>query len=806
MDVPAGKLYLGATVDPETHERSDSTVLYDSANFTTHGVIVGMTGSGKTGLGVCLLEEVLLQGIPALVIDPKGDMTNLCLTFPQLAAADFQPWIDPAAAQRDGKSIEQAAADTASLWSNGLAGWDIGSERLAALASVDTTIYTPGSTAGIPLNILGSMNAPDGVTDAETMADEIEGLASSLLGLVGIEADPLASREHILIANLINHAWTNGQSLDLGVLISQIQQPPIRKLGVIDLDTFFPPDDRMKLAMQLNGLAASPAFASWMQGEPLDIGSLLYTPDGAPRCAIVTIAHLNDEERQFVTTLVLSKMVSWMRAQPGTSELRAMVYMDEVFGFVPPTAAPPAKKPILTIFKQARAFGVGMVLSTQNPVDIDYKAISNAGTWMIGRLQTERDKARLLEGMTSAGGTVDIAAVDATISGLGKREFLLHSSKADAPAAFTTRWAMNYLAGPLTREQIGTLMTDKHAALAAASTPAATAAPAAASPTAAAPPAADELADDETPTLPPVADGRRVFYLDPAAPWAAEVGATAGGTRLEPALVARVQMLFDETKADLRHEEEFEAVFHPLTDPIDPDTIRAVDYDDRDLRTDAPEGARYVLTDARIDTKTYFTKAGTVLKEHLYRSETLTLLHNPSLKLSSRPGETEDEFRQRCERAADDKIDEEVDKLRRSLEPKVDRIKDAIRKAEDRVREAEHDAASRGNEELLSGVGEVLGGLFGGKKSGRSILGGIRRAGSKRRMKEKAQERLATAENRLTEKVDDLQELEEELADSLEDIQEVWDDNAAAIEPLEIPLEKTDISIEEVALLWIPTS
>ncbi|MCB0995547.1 MAG: DUF87 domain-containing protein [Acidimicrobiales bacterium] len=797
VDIPNGHLFLGGTVDPTTHERTGTDIVYDSADLTTHGVIVGMTGSGKTGLGICLLEEALLQGIPTLIIDPKGDMGNLLLTFPALAAADFEPWIDPVAAERDGTTVTDAAAVTATRWRDGLAGWGIGPDRIEALRTrAELAVHTPGSTAGIPMNILGSLEPPADGASAELATDEVEGFVSGLLGLVGIEGDPLTSREHILLSNLVTAAWADGRSLDLATLIAQVQQPPMRKLGVIDLDTFFPPADRAQLALQLNGLLASPAFAAWLQGPPLDIERLLWTADGRPRGAVVSIAHLNDDERQFVVTLLLSKLVTWMRTQSGTSGLRALVYMDEVFGFVPPTAMPPAKKPILTILKQARAFGIGMVLSTQNPVDIDYKALSNAGTWMIGRLQTERDKGRLLDGLASASGAVDLGAIDATISGLAKREFVLHSTHTSGPEVFTTRWAMSYLAGPLTREQISRLTEPSGTGpeLNTGPTPA-TAAPAAAA-----------LADDESSVAPQVVDGVRSLHLDPAAPWAATLGAVAGGTRLEPALVARVGLFFDETAADLRHEAEWEAVVYPIGEPIDTENIHAVDYDDRDLLTDAPEGAVYVLPDARLNTKGFFSDAERTLRDHLYRNETLALFRNPELKLYSRVGESRDEFVERCRAAADEGVDADADKLRASLETKVDRVRDAIAKAEDKVREAEADAAGRGQEEMVSGVGDLIGSLLGGRRSVRGMMSKVKRAGSKRRMREKAEERVRTAENRLAERVDDLEELEEELAETLEDIQEDWAERAEAVEEFTVGLEKTDISVSEVSLLWIPTS
>ncbi len=813
VEVPAGHLFLGDRVDPSTHERQQDNVLYEAANLTTHGMIVGMTGSGKTGLSIIMLEEALLQGIPTLIIDPKGDMGNLLLNFPDLGADDFAPWVN------DGDDPSAIAG----MWKGGLESWGIGGDRLRQLRDgTNFTIYTPGSTSGVPLNLIGDLKAPVGAS-AEAQLEEIEGFATSLLGLVGIDADPLASREHILLTNIINHAWSNGTDLDIGTLVGQIQTPPIRKLGVLDLESFYPAKDRTALAMKLNGLLASPAFTSWMQGDALDIETLLNGGDGT-NAAIVSLAHLSDEERQFVVTLLLSKLITWMRQQPGTPDLRTLVYMDEVFGYVPPTANPPSKKPILTILKQARAFGVGMVLSTQNPVDIDYKAISNAGTWMIGRLQTEQDKKRLLDGLSSASGEVDVKAVDKTISGLDKREFVLQSA-ADGLHTFTTRWAMSYLSGPLTRDQISTLMANRSGPPAAPVAPAPPAAAPAAStaspaPPAAAPaaapapapapaaPAAAALADDETNLMPPVADGVDVYYLDTAAPWSGEVGAAEGGRRLQAGVVARVNLLFDE--GDLREQQEWEAVWFPLDGKLDGSAAIAVDYDDRDLQSDAPAGAVYVLPDAKIHTKTFFSQAQSSLKDHLYRNETIELFRNRDLKLTSRIGETREEFEKRCLTAADDEADAEAAKIRDSLETKRERIDDAIQKAEDRVREIQHDAESRSKDEKMSIVadvaGSVLGGLLGGRRSARGLISAGRRVSSKRRTTGNAKQRLESAENRLEEKIDDLEALEDELHDTLIDINEEWDEKAGNIEDMPVGLEKTDISIDDLALLWIPTA
>ena len=538
------ELFLGGLVDATTHERTDERVALDTSDFTTHGVIVGMTGSGKTGLGIVLIEEVLRAGLPTLLIDPKGDLTNLCLTFPDARRrptsdrGSTRPRRRPPGCRRTSspRSRRRHGATASPAGATGRTS----SPRCAA--TTDFTIYTPGSQSGVPVNIVGSLQVP-ATDDAEVVGDEIDGYVSGLLGLVGIEADPLASREHILLANLIQFSWSQGTALDLATLVGQIQQPPLRKLGVFELDQFFPPADRTKLAMKLNGLLASPAFAAWGAGQPLDIQSLLYTPDGKGRCAIVTTAHLSDEERQFVTSLILAKLVTWMRRQSGTTDLRALLYMDEVAGYLPPTANPPTKAPIMLLMKQARAFGVGVVLSTQNPVDVDYKAISNAGTWMVGRLQTDRDKQRLLDGMSAAAGTVDIGAVGDTISGLAKREFVLRRAGKDRPEVFTTRWAMSYLRGPMTRDQIAQLMQGRSRLLAAA--PAKLLRrhrwprrrvrrcrrraarrpppplPRRRPPAAAMAPSSDP---DLTPVMPEVAGGIAVRWVDPAAPWLASAG------------------------------------------------------------------------------------------------------------------------------------------------------------------------------------------------------------------------------------------------------------------------------------------
>jgi DNA helicase HerA-like ATPase len=773
----ADGLHLGRTPDGET-------LRLDPDDLTTHGVIVGMTGSGKTGLGIVLLEELLARGVPALVLDPKGDMGNLALAFPELDADSFRPWVENPA----------DAEGTAARWREGLAEHGLGPERIRALRdAADVTVYTPGSEAGVPLNVVGSLKAPElsWETDEETIRDEIEGTVSSLLGLVGIDADPLASREHVLLSNLLEHSWRAGADLDLGALIAHVQRPPLRKLGVFEVDAFLSPADRDELAIRLNTLVASPSFAAWSRGPALDPDVLLRTPEGKPRAAVVYLAHLSDRERQLVVALVLSRLLTWMHEQPGTGSLRALVYLDEVMGFAPPTAMPPAKKPILTLMKRGRAFGVGMVVATQNPVDLDYKAMANAGSWFVGRLQTENDKARVLEGLRSAAGGVDLSELDARIGALEPRQFLLQSAHRDKPELFSTRWAMSFLRGPLTKEEIELLdqeapPTDEPPGDTVAQAP---------------------LAEDESAVVPRTAEGVPVRWLDPAAPWASEVGASAAGRRLLPYLAARVSMRFDDTKAGLDATQEWEALYGPLDDRLDLESETVVDYDDRDLRAEPPAGGAYVLPGVPLDDDAFFRDAARAIARRVVDTQALELLHNPELKLWSRPGESAEAFAARANEAAKAAADAETAKIRDRLEAKRDRLERALETARRRVEEASTEQSSRRSTELLSGLGSVVGVLLGGKADARAIaragraLGG---AASRRGMTTRAGERKRTAEEKVELAEADLEELEAEILEEVERIDEQWARAAEAVEPVPIRLEANDVRVVETALVWVP--
>ncbi|MGE3811568.1 MAG: ATP-binding protein [Candidatus Nanopelagicales bacterium] len=819
-------LLLGGRIDPATGERTAETASIPTADLTTHGVIVGMTGSGKTGLGVVLIEECLRAGVPALLIDPKGDLTNLCLIFPELRGADFRPWVNDSDAQKAGLDLDAFAEQQATTWRDGLGGWGIEPSALAGVRTgVDFTIYTPGSSAGVPLNIVGSLAAPPPGTDPEIVSDEIDGYVTSLLGMLGIAGDPLSSREHILLANIIQNAWTNGQDLDLASLLAQVQQPPFRKLGVLELDAFFPPADRMGFAMKLNGLLASPSFGTWLTGDPIDIERMLRTPDGRPRCAIVTTAHLDDEQRQSVTSLVLSKLVTWMRRQSGTSDLRALLYMDEVAGYLPPTANPPTKKPIMLLLKQARAFGLGVVLSTQNPVDVDYKALSNAGTWLIGRLQTEQDKNRLVDGLSSADGGVDVKAVADTISNLGKRQFLLRRAGKDKPEVMTTRWAMSYLRGPLTRDQIGQAMAPAAAAAPAPAPALAPAEPAAAPPaeapaaaTAAAPapveqvvqaaaPAAPAAATtsippavagaDETPVMPAVAAGVPVAFVDPAATWLPAAGGVPGGQHLRAAAVARVLLRYDDDAAGVMHDEEYEAVISPLPQLPTVTAPIAVDYDDRDLVPSPGSGVVYGLVAGDIGKKPYWTALQKSLVDHLVRTKSEQVWVNKTLKTYSRVGETQEEFVARCQVIAGEKADQEMTALRTKYAAKLDQARLKVTDAQIAAQSAQQ---AYDSEFGFVGIATTaLGGLLGGRRSRSSISAQARREST-------ASAKVGSTAAKADAAARAYADLEAQLQADVVALDDEWKAKAAQVEAKAIPLEKADVAVTDFRLVWLPVA
>ncbi len=458
--------YLGRRYDPARKRLTDEVVYYDSRDLTTHAVVVGMTGSGKTGLCITLLEEAILDKIPTIIIDPKGDITNLLLTFPELRPEDFEPWVNVDDARRADLDVPAYAADVAHRWREGLAGWSIVPDRLRWLQlAARYTIYTPGSDAGIPISFVGSLRAPtEGwAGNEEGLRERIKGLVSALLGLVGRSGQPTEDPEHVLLSNIFEYAWQRGVDLTLEEMIRQVQNPPFDHLGVFPVNDYIPEKDRRKLALDLNNIIAAPSFQAWSQGEAVDIQKLLYQPNGRPCVSIFYIAHLSEAERQFVITLLAENILSWLRTLSGTTSLRALLYIDEMYGYFPPYPRnPPTKDPLLRLIKQARAYGLGLILATQNPGDLDYKGLSNAGTWFIGRLQSENDKRRVMSGLESLA-TVDnnlnLNDVSQLIADIEPRVFLMHNvHDSGGPLLVHTRWAMSYLRGPLTRQQVSQLM------------------------------------------------------------------------------------------------------------------------------------------------------------------------------------------------------------------------------------------------------------------------------------------------------------------------------------------------------------
>jgi hypothetical protein len=799
-----GLFYLGKTYDMKERQVTSELVLYESKHLTTHAVCVGMTGSGKTGLGIALLEEAAIDGIPVIAIDPKGDLGNLLLTFPKLQAEDFQPWVDPDEASRRGLTTEQFAAQTAEQWRNGLATWDESGERIERLrAAVDLAIYTPGSAAGLPLTVLRSFDAPPPklVEQAEAYRERIASTVSGLLALLGIVVDPITSREHILLANVLDHSWRAGQDLDMAAMIQAVQSPPFQKVGVLDLETFYPAKDRFPLAMKLNNLLASPGFAAWLEGDPLDVGGLLYTHDGKPRVSVVSIAHLSDNERMFFVTILLNEVLAWVRTQPGTSSLRAILYMDEIFGYFPPTANPPSKVPMLTLLKQARAFGLGVVLATQNPVDLDYKGLSNAGTWFLGRLQTQRDKDRVLEGLegasTVAGHAFDRKKMDEILSGLGNRVFVMNNVHEDKPVVFQTRWALSYLRGPLTREQIQTLMAQRKRVSASATipTPAASSSPTVSAAPAPGPPASPGAA---RPVMPP--DVPEFFVPRRARAQAGE------SLQYCPALLGVARLHYADKKAGIdqwetlalvrRIDDELPAEVWSASEPFD-DCVPELDK--------APEpGARFASLPTELARAKSYADWAKALKNYLYRERTLDLWSCPALKESSRPTEAEREFRLRLVQASREERDQKVEALRAKYAPKLEVIQDQIRKANERL-EREQAQANRSSWDATIAMGSsVLGAFLGRKAVSKTDMARATTAA-------KAATRAVQQRGGASQAAGSLESLRQKYTElhakfqlEIEKLDAALRPEALVLEPSPIRPRKTDITVERVVLAWMP--
>jgi len=830
--------YLGRKYDPISQTVTDEKITYDPADLTTHAVVTGMTGSGKTGLCISLLEEAALQGIPAIIIDPKGDLTNLVLHFPDLAPQDFQPWIDPDMARRSGKTLDQLAMDASSSWREGLQEWDIPPERVLALKNaVQFAIYTPGSDAGIPVSVLTSLAAPglDWRENREMLREKIVSTVTALLGLVGYQdIDPIRSREHILLSNIFESAWSQGRDVELTELVLQTQTPPFEKLGAFPVETFFPAKDRMELAMVLNNILAAPAFETWREGQDLNVASLLYTEDGRPRHSIFYLAHLADAERMFFVTLLLSAVESWMRTQSGATSLRALLYMDEIFGYMPPQRNPPSKQPLLRMLKQARAFGLGLLLATQNPVDVDYKALSNAGTWFVGKLQTEQDKNRLLDGLESAAGGFPRNEFDKLISTLGKRVFILHNIHAKQPELFQTRWAMNFLAGPITRTQIpdlnklagsigdGTTIVRGPAPAAASLsafqpvsvvTPRST--PAEAPPN---PPMANlqsQIANrksdlEVSQTKPPIPAWIKEYFLPqnyslPEAFSAANRSmppeVVIDGVVYRPGLLASAQVRILDRKLGV----DSEITRSVLVQSVDkrgvvrweenPYSGTALDQID----TSPVPGARFSTIDSPLNNTKLMTSLQKDFSDWVFRNSSVRARANQALKVYAGPDVSQADFVRACAEAARDARDAEIAKKTAQLDRQLKTLQDKLTREERELREDESELSNRKLEEAGTHL-ENITGLFGGRRKASRLSSSL----TKRRMTEQAKSDVEESITAIDQFKQQIAELEKRREEVVAEINNRWGNVVNESTEVIVTPKKTDVFVNLFGLVWMP--
>ena len=773
-----GLFYLGKDIDKATQETTDALTLLKNKNFTTHAAIIGMTGSGKTGLGIGLIEEAAIDNIPAIVIDPKGDMGNLCLTDSTFSAANFEPWVEDEARTKE-KDPSEYAEKIASMWKSGIEGSHQDSERVAKFAKVEKTIYTPGSSAGVSINILSSLDTPPSeiLEDTDSFASYIKTTVSSLLALIGIEADPLESKEYILLAQIITNSWLSDASLDLEDLIGRIISPGFKKIGVLPLEGFYPQAERFKFATKFNAIIASPTFAAWLNGDDLDIQKLLYDDQGKAKIAIFSISHLSDDERMFFVTLLLNKYIAWMRRQSGTSALKTVLYMDEIYGFFPPTKNPPSKEPMLLMLKQARAFGVGIILSTQNPVDLDYKGLSNIGTWFIGRLQTTQDIDRVIDGLGGkVGSSFNKKEIKTLLANLKKRTFFLKSAHLDDIRLFGTRWVLSYLKGPLKRDEIKTLMRSQKAQL------------------------VNESIEQKE-TSPITTDGYETYSgLDNSIPQRFMVDLT-GRNEYTASIMAHTTLHFFNQTRGISEEEDL-----CLNLAISPDDHQ-VDWDlsspaseeisgnecFSQLPTQAPSDAKYAPLPDYLKSDKKLRSATTELKGWLYHEHKLELFRCRSPKLESKPYESLVDFKVKVNDLLNEKKEIEIEKLQERYGKKEDTLLKRLARAEERLEKEESDTTGS---MFTTGIA-VLGALFGRSstaKVGRAISRG------RRMLKEKGD--VSRAEGRIEEVKEDIEKLEYELEDKIDELAEKFDVDAVTIEEFAIKLRKTDIEVESIAVVW----
>lgn len=767
-----GLFYLGKDIDDE------ELTLYKSKYLNTHAAIIGMTGSGKTGLGIGLIEEAALDNIPAIIIDPKGDMGNLALTFPNMQAEDFQPWIDASDAANNGMSVTAMAAQTATMWREGIASYHQSLERVATLHNVPLKIYTPGSSAGLSINVLGSFSAPSAevVNDPDTFSALINATTSSLLSLINIEADSLSSKEFLLLSNLFKHFWLQGEDLTLEALIGHITTPPFHKIGVLPLQSFYPQNKRLELAMLFNNVLSSVSFSSWIEGEALDIQNLLYDANGNAKITIFSIAHLNDSQRMFFVTLLLNRFIDWMRSQRGASTLKALLYMDEIFGFFPPSKNPPSKEPMLLLLKQARAFGVGIILSTQNPVDLDYKGLSNIGTWFIGKLQTQQDIAKVIDALASKIKDMSKRDIADKIASLKGRTFFLKSAHEDTVRIFTTRWVLSYLKGPLSKSDIRTLMRSEK-------TP------------------SQEL---PPPSIRQTATAQNRPILSELIPQYYHDTSLQDDTPFHPVLVAEAKVRFvsqrrgiDETQT-LTCKLALEAQYHEILW----ENADEVPLPWTQFTTNTKGSAMFVPLPEVIMNMKNFKALERSFKEYLYRTKRLELFTCKLLKSESKPHESLRDFKVRLQDLLNEKKAHKLEILQKRYEKKIATLQKRLDRAVAKLEKEESDVSAKTTDTILAvGLG-IFGALFGRKTLSSTTLrkgaSAIKSGG--RILKERADVKAAVKTVESIE--DDISRMQEELEQKVDQLEATFLLQNYPIEPRIITPRKMDVLVNKVALLW----
>ena len=754
-----GLFYLGK-------EDDENLTLYKSKHLTTHAMLIGMTGSGKTGLGIGLIEEAAIDNIPSIIVDPKGDMGNLCLAFEDLSAQEFAPWVDKS---KDSQEI-------ASMWQNGLKNSYQDAKRVKKFASVEKTIYTPGSSAGVGVNILGSFKLPpeEVLEDSDLLASLINATVSSLLALISIDADPINSKEHLLLSNIFYHCYLKRISLTLEDLIGYIASPPFEKIGIMSLKTFYKQADRMKLAMALNGVISSVSFASWIEGEELDIQNMLYDDEGKAKVAIFSIAHLNDQERMFFVTILLNAYINWMRKQSGSSSLKNIFYMDEIFGFFPPSKNPPSKEPMLLLLKQARAFGCGIVLSTQNPVDLDYKGLSNIGTWFVGKLQTKQDIEKVLEPLL-AKSNLSKEELSHQLSTLKGRHKFLKNVHSEKTIEFSSRWVLSYLKGPMTKGDIKKLMQNKKQKYQKKE--------------------AIETTKDTTNATnkPMLSDAIKEYFRD------TNINAT---TPFYPYIYASVTLRFFNKSRGIDIQNDMNLMLELDASRKVLDWSEAYQEKVENFTHKAKISAQYEALPSFITEAKSLNSFQKSLANNLYTSQKLELFRCKSLKMESQLNQNRRDFRVEVENRLKNLRDEKIEKLENKFQTKIKRVEDKLERLQRKLQKEEDDVSSKTTDTLIDIGLTVMGALFGRKKLSSTTA---RRGASafkkgKSVLKEKGD--VESVQQMIQNTNEALENLYAQLEREIEAIEDKLNIDNHEIISFYITPRRSDITIKDIALLW----